>query len=183
MPRHLYTLLGGVIVETYRPHSWSDGCPSWDDGNWYGERDTSCMCAAQDVSFVNAVIAVWVEGRPISAKPGDVNFHVRIWKMPGQTLRDWEDNGAYSMLWDHTPETTFTLASTVDPRDQELSYRAIIKPYMEGDKLPKLTLSTATFRGHGARKVPFAVQLEYDTPDDRHRKGTGSRKPTCRSEA
>ena len=150
------TLLGTVLRTSRHTHGWGDiDCPTYDT-----HYDDPCSCPYKDTTHLDAVIAVWVDGRPVNTKPSESTFHLCVWEFPpNYTLRWWESDGEYSMLWDRPFKYQITIAATVDPRDQEFSYREIIKPYLTDGKLKGFELSGATFRAPGPRDK-YLAQLE-----------------------
>lgn len=186
---HTYSLLGGSVITSYHPHTWADDCPT---------RDRYCdeaCCCGDEVNHVDAVIVIWVEGRPITSEPKDASFRILIWKFPHPfSLVTWKEMRSYSMLWKQPADeddeddegeeededmipiaADFTLAATVDTRDQEFCYRDLMKPYMKMTKFPYRTeqqpwlfevfdLSTTTFQAKTSR-TKYLNQLKKQLTD------------------
>lgn len=143
-----FTLLGTSVITNYKPHTWSEKCPTRNRSyHVMMDWDSSCDCNGS-VTHIDTIIGVWLDGRPVTAKPSDATFNIYIWNFPfPYTVDMWQQLGEYSMLWDRPYDTAIAIAATVDPSDQEFKYREIIKPYMKGSVLKdKLELSKATFR-------------------------------------
>lgn len=152
------TLLGTALITSSHPHGYD--CPLLDDTRYLGWDEDPCHCDYRLITHLEAVIAVWIEGRPVRVKPSESTFHLCIWEFPSNfTLDMWERDGEYSMLWDQPFKYQITIAATVDPRDQEFSYREVIMPYLTAGKLRCFELSEATFRAQGPRDK-YQAQLE-----------------------
>lgn len=144
-----YTLLGVYLDTTDAEYHY------YDDPDCRGyDRCHDCCCSLEDIMYVKKVVTVWVEGRPIGPKPCDANFHIRIWNLTEAcfTLRTWNTSKAFAIFTGRVPESSFTLAATVDPQDQEFSYRDMLKPYVnKSNHIDLMSPVKDTFRATSSR--------------------------------